>query len=148
MLAGVLPERIQPLVIGLKSRVHGKQLDPLQAQLLVPLAKLVLPTRLRWIQRKETKPLVRVFCHAGCHVGVIDPETTEPGLAPKDHRLHLLSIGDRLAIVLVADRQVQLLAHPGSLGRLAAKVVTKMIGVFPDMAVNVNDHRFNLGALT
>jgi len=26
-----------------------------------------------------------------------------------------------------------------------AKIVTKMIGVFPDMAVNVNDHRFNLG---
>src|SRR5688500_13235387 len=67
---------------------------------------------------------------------IVDPQPAEFRLAAKDDRLH--SRWRRALIVLEAHGQIDFLARLGP-RKLTAKIVSKVIGIAPEVAMDVDD---------
>src|ERR1017187_3847211 len=138
VLGRVLPQMIELAIVGIKARVHGHQLDALELQILVPMLKLVFPSRLSGIDGKEADSLVGVaFCVFG-NLVVGNPQPGQCSLASEDHGpIALLCLG-----VIVLPEHIKLKTGTAAGGSLCLphKILGEVVWRTKEMRVNIDQH--------
>ncbi len=133
----VAPERVESPVIRTEAGIHREELDALQMQLLVAVAKFLFPAVLGRVHREEADQRLRVVCHVVRHIAVIDPQAAEFGFSAKDNRLHVFR--GAAAVLGEAHGEVDLLAAPGAHG-LSSEFLREVLRIPPGVAVDIDNH--------
>ena len=101
------------------------------------VGELLAPVGLGGVQGQEADEAVSVEGDVGGDLVVGDPEAGKLGLAAEDDGF--IAEGGSGAISVVVDGKVHFLVAAGVAG-LALEIVGEVAGVFPEVAVDVDDH--------
>lgn len=134
---GVGPEVVKLTVLGVETGVHGHELDALEFEGLMAVGEFVAPVGLGGVEGEEADEAVGVEGDVGGDFIVGDPEAGEFGFAAEDDGF--VAEGGTGAVGIVVNGEVNFLVAAGVAG-LRFEVVGEVAGVFPEVAVDVDDH--------
>ncbi len=103
----------------------------------MPVFEFVAPVGLGGVEGEEADEAVGVEGDVGSDFIVRDPEAGELGFAPEDDGF--VAEGGTGAVGVVVDGEVDFLVAAGVAG-LGFEIVGEVAGVFPEVAVDVDDH--------
>src|SRR5690349_157637 len=109
------------------------------------LAQLPLPSILRRINTQKADERVGVAIDIVSDIPVIHPLPTPPRLAAEHDRLRFRRT--RGPVILVPHRQIDFDSRPRPC-RLPAEIIPEVIGIRPNVRVNINDACFAHDSLT
>ncbi len=133
----IFPNVVETAIIGHEACVHRKQFDPFHFQILVTLDHFVLPTGLRWVDRKESDQAVWLRRDICGHLSIRHPQAREFCFASKDDGL--VTAFCCSPIIVPANGQVHFDIATRT-RRLSLKIIGKMFWIFPKVTMDVDQH--------
>ena len=135
--SGVGPEVVKLTVLRVEAGVHGHELDALEFEGLMTVGEFIAPVGLGGVEGEEADEAVGMEGDVGGDFVIGDPEAGEFGFAAEDNGF--VAEGGTGAVGVVVNGEVDFLIAAGVAG-LRFEVVGEVAGVFPEVAMDVDDH--------